>query len=52
MIRTVLRRVLLAWWAIPCTVVVLWPMAYLLCGARDANEITADICGFLWNGME
>lgn len=49
--RIVLLRVLLASWCIPMSWIVMWPLFYLLSGAKVATNDIIDFDRRLWNGL-
>ena len=49
-IRLILLRVLLSWWFIPCIWVIAWPLAFLMCGPKDATDMCVEITTIMVTG--
>ena len=48
--RVFALRLLLGWWMVPLVWLIAWPMAFLMFGAHDANEIALEVSDAMWNG--
>jgi len=48
--RIVALRLLVAWWMIPTLWLVGWPLAFLIFGAHEANELCSELTETAWNG--
>lgn len=50
--RTILRFVLISWWLIPLSWLVIWPVIYLFAGVKAATEIARDVQNLAITGEE
>lgn len=50
-LRIVMLRILLAWWMIPASWIVVFPLFALLGGVDEAMLCVIDLNDALWNGI-
>jgi hypothetical protein len=51
-VRVLLLRVLIGWWAIPAMWLMMWPLGWLTSGdAEETTDMLIDLSNYYWNGF-